>query len=178
MSIILCTTSDVKLQAVREVFPSTKVITYNTSGASLPEQPLNCGYMCCQTRINFVKQNVLEDYKYIIAIENVIDTINLVDPHHYLDVCHVIVEDRSGNQYHGVSKGIKIHKKYIDRARLLTPLNYNRYGLAVTAGTMIAQEHPEIDHADWMASLNGIPRKDQIKQVLKNCLIEIYMYKI
>lgn len=179
MNIIACTTSRVKLGAISELFQPANITTYNTSKAPLPEQPLNYGYFCCQTRINFVKQQPILEYDYIIAIENVIDTIDHLskggDSHHYIDVCHVLIEDAFGKQYHGVSYGIKINKKYIDRARDRTPLNYSyrQHGLAVTAGKMIAEEDPKIAHDDWMERLNGIPRKDQIKSAISDCWKQI-----
>jgi non-canonical (house-cleaning) NTP pyrophosphatase len=174
MNIVACTTSHVKLQAISALFRPANITTYNTTGAPLPEQPLNCGYLCCQTRINFVKQQKLLEYDYIIAIENVIDTINYLskggDSHHYIDECHVMIEDVFGKQYHGISYGIKIHKKYVEQARFRTPLNYNEHGLSVTAGRMIAEENPEIDHANWMVKVYGISRQDQIKSALSECL--------
>lgn len=181
MKIVTTTKSAVKLAAINKVFNPKEIIPFITTDAPLAAQPMNTGLRCCNERIDYVKAtNELGEYDLIISIENGIDTKTHFkkggDHQHFVDICYAVIEDKDGNRYESESFAIPIKMKYVENARKKTSSNYkySDLGLEITAGSMIAEEFPDIDHADWMKDPRffGKSRVEQIESAL-NLLLKL-----
>jgi non-canonical (house-cleaning) NTP pyrophosphatase len=174
MIIITTTKSDVKINAIKQALEPLSIITYSTENAQLPAQPINTGLLCCNRRIDHVK-NMNDDikstgYDYIISIENGIDTIDHYgkggNSNNFVDICYVVIEDKLGNRQEYESIPILIPRKYVEQARKATSPNYqySDLGYEYSAGNMINNEFPHINSANWMADpmFGGFSRIDQI----------------
>jgi non-canonical (house-cleaning) NTP pyrophosphatase len=179
MIIITTTKSTVKLDSIKKCLNPSKIISFSTENADLPNQPINSGLVCCHKRIDYIKSNgdlnsLNADHDFIISIENGIDTINHYskggDYCNFVDICYVVIEDKNGNRQEFESIPIKIPRKYVEKARNMSSANYihTDLGYEQTAGKMISLEYPHIDHANWMKDslFGGVCRTKQIESAI------------
>lgn len=161
--------SDIKLNAVRNIFKSmfgseVIVIPLPTGHNNHPVQPVNTGRKCVINRNDAMKEMLSHSnreykYDYLVSIENEIVFNKNNNNGYVVDLCHVLVEDKNGNVY--INSDIWNIKErtasYIDlnyyvTAVLNTPGDYSQGddGLAVTLGSILSNDYPEIPHNNWM----------------------------
>lgn len=140
MRVLLASTSEIKLRALRRVWPQAQGVP---SSAATPAQPINSGLLCAHRRLDaLIGSNAKADL--YVAIENGIDTIDYLNhgggPEHFVDVCYVVAE-RGGQRYEAASLGVPIEKRIVAQARAETAPNYaqRELGYQVTAGELLAR---------------------------------------
>ena len=163
MKIFLTSKSEIKINAIKEAFPSNYVIDFGSVESDRAEQPVNNGYECSIDRINHYKYK--NDYDYIISIEN---AVRYIDNDNIMDICYVVLLDISQNKiYKAESNGINVPLEFYEQASkypILGPLG----GFAVTIGEYINNRYPDIPKDNWMkdSQFGGIDRKIQIKEAI------------
>jgi len=149
--------------------------TINCMDCKLPEQPIiddnNEGHCFAKERMNYARSlKDFNDYDYVVSIENGIDIgIN------YWDICYVLIYHK-GLLSKGISFSIPIDPKYLSELEKNHKMvDYNRkiYGYDMTAGKLMAKEDSKIDHRNWMKTVAGIDRIDQITSALKDSFKKI-----
>ena len=72
MSILLCSTSPLKLKAIKNNphFKDTIIDTIDCSSLNLPNQPINSTLRCAKARLEYAKNNTTKNYDYYVSIEN------------------------------------------------------------------------------------------------------------
>lgn len=185
-NVLLTSKSNIKIKAVIESFKEifNGMITLrdiNCFECNLPEQPIvdlfNSGFHFAKERMNFVKRKEnFQHYDFVISIENAIDTslYNIIE-----DKCFVLIY-AEGILTHGESFGINFDVKYFEELENnYEMIHYNKkiYGYGTTVGKLISNENPLVDHRNWMKTLYGIDRIDQIKDAIKKAFAKLKKYK-
>jgi len=172
MKVVLASASNIKLRAVRRLWPN--VVGCDVSSATqLPAQPVNSGLRCAHARLDALL--AAHDADLYLALENGIDTIDYAelggDAQHFCDVCYAVAQrGRDGERREAASFGIPISKAIVAAARSATEPNYAQrdLGYAVTAGELLQRAHG-VDAANWMADarFGGVDRAVQILDALE-----------
>lgn len=179
--VILSSVSPIKVETVRSFLKehltdrSLELITISTKDAPIPEQPVNSGLECARLRNEYLKTKIGDQkYDLLISIENDVvfgkrfDECDLIQDH-----CHVIIENNRGGKYTADAYAGGAPIKYFVDAKEATPADYPYLdkGLAVTMGSRVALEYPDIDPQDWMLDTRINPyasrsRTDSIREAL------------
>ena len=172
MRVLVASTSAVKLQAVREIWPEVEGIAI---AHALPAQPINSGLVCAHRRLDALLSQPADLY---LAIENGIDTIDYLkdgDNTHFIDVCYVVAQ-RNGQRYEAASFGIPVEKRIVAQAMAQTAPNYAHrdLGLEVTAGELL-HKRDGVAADNWMADPRhgGIDRTVQIQNALQQLYLRL-----
>ena len=197
LNILLLSTSQIKSEAIIEQFKKIfnkeiKLTTFDCSGCKLPEQPLidgnNDGHYFAKERMNYAsKFKNFDDYDYVVSMESGItinwSKVNLLkvnllkvtfvenETNKYVDICYILIYHQ-GLLSRGMSSIIHIPEKYHSAIELGEIIKYNAkiYGYNKTIGEIIHEDDSQIDPKNWMKTLFGIDRKDQIMEGLGRCL--------
>ena len=146
----------------------------------LPPQPINTGgILSCNDRIKYIINNIdtLENYNYIISIEN---SIKIID-NKIIDCVNIKIKNLLTTNEYSYSGGdieisYKILKEYPKIINVIDDLirNYEetnkKYifdGCSKTFGELINKYYPDIPHDNWMINIYNKNRSDQILSVLK-----------
>lgn len=179
--ICLSSQSSLKVAAVKTAFSNyyntIDIFCYSTANAPIPEQPINTGNKCAKLRNEYMKQQINREYDYLVSIENEIYTgygfSNCVT-----DRCHIVIEDASGVSVansSAISGQVNVEKSYYDKALEQTDPSYEYFadGLAVTIGSMIHAENPEIPANDWFSAYGESSRETIMINILDGMLAKI-----
>jgi adenine phosphoribosyltransferase len=168
MSILLCSTSNLKLKVVQDFFPNYHIETFDCGGCGIPNQPIFCGsggHIYPKKRIHFARE-VLGREKFaafdlIISIENAVN-IQLKN-----DYAYVLIYAVSGVCGIGKSLAANIPEQYVDKlTKLDKTLNFPYSGYKTTIGELICADMPEINPKDWSNCFAKFTRSEQIKGAL------------
>ena len=166
-TILLASTSPLKLAAVRRAFPKHAITTINCDTLGLPPQPINCAEICALLRLRYSKNlKFPQTFDFYISIEN---GINKEDK---TDICHVLIEHKGlfAHQLEGIT--IPVPPADLDCLSIETYSisGYNILGSPITVGEIIQRRDPSVDPKDWMSSPKICPtgksRADQIEASL------------
>lgn len=172
-SILLCSTSPLKLQAVTELatelFPNYTIDTFDCSELNLPSQPINSAEKCAYLRLLFAKKEQDKErnknYDLIIAIESGIYLGSCVKN----EECWVVIDDNSV-----ISSGYHSFTIHGEEEKLLIKHYHNDFSISlganVTFGELLHQKDPSIDPKNWMKTLYDIDRVDMMKTSIKEAL--------
>ncbi len=145
MKILLASMSPIKIQAVREVFPTAQLDCLNCSELHLPEQPINNTRECVLKRLEFIRTR--KGYDLYLAIENGIENNQ--------DIAFVAVN-------HGqLFESFPYEMEYINE--------FLASGVKTTYGKFLNAKDPSIPHDNWVKHY-GYDRKDQIVDALNKML--------
>ncbi len=159
MSIILTSTSSVKVDAVQEIFDTVECVNVDTG---VP-QPLSkeSGIACATRRLEYVKP----ENKIVIAIENFFDKNN----DEWFDQAVIMIQDTNNDIKTMYSKRVYVPTEYViaamDQGTVTNNATLNEMSCTVTVGSIIAHKF-DCDAADWHANFCPYTRKDLIKEVL------------
>lgn len=159
MSVLLCSTSSLKLEAVKTfpMFSSMEIDTINCDVLGLPVQPIDNAFQCACQRLDFATSiKHLKRYDYYISIENGISTSENTDD------CHVVIQHK-GISYRGISS-VKIPEQY---QSLLQQVLTSQ-----TLGDLIHKENPNINPKDWLGN-----RKEKIQESLTSAMNDCNSYR-
>jgi len=182
--VTLCSESEVKTKALKEVivdFPWLKKAELqfkDSQPEKNPVQPVNSGYACSIRRIDHLGKDLQTPDHLIIAIENEIQVKEVDGNKICYDVCNVSIR-RADVVVTTQSYGIPLPVEYYTRACQESEPSYDNKeeGLSLTAGSLIAKDHPEIPANNWMADprFGSKDRSHQIKDALVASLQKIYI---
>jgi len=173
-SILLATTSELKLEVVRKLFPSENfnITTINCDDCGLPPQPFNSSEKCAKVRLDYVKRKTYpQDFDYVIAIENGIDRFINNSHCEYVDICHVLIEFKgllvhsTGNTDFDIPRE-KIRELYRKQPHDIPELNIKGY--SCTIGDIYHESDPNIDPKNWVVSVYNKDRRVQIEDSLES----------
>lgn len=183
-TIILTSQNLLKVNVVKDVlkfFPHLleyNIVSYSTSNAQIPPQPINTGIECAKMRIQYVLENYkCEKYDFIISIENSININNIEKDNLIEDVCNIVIQNNNGEQYIEISDPILIDSKYYYQSLENTSKDYKlkEFGLEYTIGSMISKEYNDIISSNWSIDkrFGGLSREIQISDTLQKCLTKM-----
>lgn len=167
MNILLASTSPIKVEAIKRVFPDATITTIDCAGCELPEQPLNCGDFCARARLQYAKTQA--ESEYIISIENSVDGAPGMG---HADRCHVVFERKGLFGYSAGCVAYPIDPRIMARAIIETidstdphapPAGTKRIrGLKPTIGELYHTLDASINHKNWVKTVYKSDRTDQI----------------
>lgn len=173
-SILLTTTSQLKLRAVKNIFPSDKfeITTIKCDECGFPSHPYKSGGRCAKARLDYAAFKTFPQiFDYIISIENGIEKIHSCDGDiKYIDVCHVIIK------YKGlISHSVGSIEFVIPQDKMFLLKQSKKYyipelkikGYSRTIGGLLRDDYPNIDPRNWVLSVYGQDRYHQIEDSLK-----------
>lgn len=182
--ITLCSESEVKVQALKDVigdFPwldKVQLSFKDSQPEKNPVQPVNSGFVCSVRRIDHLGADLQTPDHLFIAIENEIQVKEVQGKNEISDICNVTIR-RGDITVTTQSYGIPLPEEYYVRAVKESDPAYANMddGLSLTAGSLIAKDHPEIKANNWMADpkFGGKDRSAQIKDALVASLQKIYI---
>lgn len=190
-SILLATTSTIKLQAVTKIFPPTEytIVSVNCGSCNLPPQPVNCSERCAMARIDYAKTTMSpQKFDYYIAIENGIEfpmkDSSILDDESRMqyrrdqiehppsevilrDVCSIVIEHNGSQVSSKKGFDFRVPREYYKR--LSGYIIYDHYiqGFSTTIGELMHKDDPSIDDKNWVKSYHGVCRSSQIESKLK-----------
>lgn len=181
MSILLTSTSLIKLQAVEKFFAEIELIDFeilqvNCDKLMMPCQPVDCGLECAQKRIDYSKTiHSNTNYDLIIAIENDIvldDNCQGI----YSDYANVMIEC---NQIIGTgrSDGILCPTNILPE-HIISKNNLKKYspkiqGFDITIGDMLHNIDNKVNPKDWMSDYASVPRCEQILTAIRRAWLNL-----
>lgn len=146
----LVSTSQLKIKAVQLMFPNHTIIPQNCDHLNLPVQPINNVEYCVNARLDCI---IDESNSPCIAIENGI----VQDGDNWSEVCYI------GYEYLGIRKIVVSPLTFpVDGIMLSRAMKMN-----TTVGNMYKADNPDVDDKDWVLSVHGVSRLDQIIAGLK-----------
>lgn len=155
-AIILTSQSKIKLDAVKKFFnlEYSELLTYSTSKADLPNQPVNSALECSKMRIQYIKDNydLPKEYRFIVSIENGLKVSKGMDNKEVVeDICYVTIEDRFGNQHYGWSESVIVPTEFYGQAKEKSQSidTNHELGIYVTVGELIGKKH-KVPADNWM----------------------------
>jgi adenine phosphoribosyltransferase len=178
--VLLTSTSSIKQEAIKQFFTKEfnakiDITTFVCKIPNFPEQPYlvesqsDSGYAFPKERMNKAKEQYdFDDFDYVVSIENCI--VHLDKQNTLFDKCYALIYDR-GLLARGESYSIKIFSDVTDLLLQQTLKHYNKkiQGFDKTAGEIIHESDPSVDPKNWVSSVHGIDRKDQICFALHIC---------
>ena len=169
MNILLASTSPIKVNAIKRVFPDATITTVDCADCKLPEQPLDCGDFCARARLVYAKANTQTESEYIISIENSIDTAPGMGQ---ADRCHVLIEHKGLFGYSAGCVAYPVDPRIMAKALLETIDPANPFapaagtrrirGLTPTIGQLYHNLDSSIDPKNWVKTIHKSDRVDQI----------------
>lgn len=171
-SLLLCSSSPIKLEAVKAIFPNCNVTCMNAE-INIPPQPFDSGKECAHARLKYCKAKAYPmTYDYYVAIENELHKRYALDQ--FVDIAQVVIEHKSILVNSDGDIGVDVPKIYFDKLHKHRNLcGYLFDGFDKTLGEIIQEENPSVDPKNWMLTLNNVNRVDQIKSSLSKALIEL-----
>lgn len=165
MNILLCSESPIKLKAVQNIFPDSRVDTYDCSSLNLPNQPINSSWKCALRRLKYAMENT-NNYDLYIAIESGLVTTDW----NCREECYVIIDDGSirGNDAtscHIRTKDIKLVQKIILDAD-------HELGHSITFGEMLYDQKLCDDPKNWMKTCLLYDRQEMIESALSHAMAD------
>jgi len=199
-TILLTSKSSLKLGVVSDIFPPNKytitcvdcdagnvilpdgTILLGPKKYDLPSQPVNCSDACATARLKYAKSiKSLPAFDYYISIENGIYTDDIIQmpigpklrpPY---EVCDVIIEHENKTVQ---SRGDIIFSINPDHWNILRKTEllwkpHHTMGYHKTIGDIANSLDPTIDPKNWVKSIYGICRSEQIKSSLSSALDQL-----
>lgn len=179
-SVLLASTSTLKLEVVQKVFPDEEYIitTVNCDSCGLPSQPYNSAARCAKVRLNYAKKVTFPKvFDYYIAIENGIDRFVSERDVDYEDICHVLVEHK-GLLVHSIGTieydiprdkmGLLFKEEKVTISEL-SILGYSR-----TIGDIFHDEDSSIDSKNWVMSVYKCDRRKQVEDSLREAMNKLH----
>lgn len=160
--LILTSTSEVKVAAVKEVFPAFEIIAIKTPTEI--EQPFGHeqALYCARRRVNYVDNMLLSRPLTGLPIMSIESGLVKTKHETYSDFVTVFVESTKG-EGHYQSAFLPIPPEYTEYVEEAEAIGF----LTITFGEVLNGYFPSIPKDNWQGHLCGVSRKDQIKQVLK-----------
>jgi len=179
-SVLLASTSTLKLEVVQKVFPDEEYIitTVNCDSCGLPSQPYNSAARCAKVRLNYAKKVTFPKvFDYYIAIENGIDRFVSERDVDYEDICHVLVEHK-GLLVHSIGTieydiprdkmGLLFKEEKVTISEL-SILGYSR-----SIGDIFHDEDSSIDSKNWVMSVYKCDRRKQVEDSLREAMNKLH----
>lgn len=173
LDIIVTSTKEVKVSAVREAFQDVfgmATVTGEPGKSNIAPQPVGyaAGLKGAQERIDSLRRTgVIHEKQPAVSVENFIAELL---PDRWFDIGCLIVED----PIHGIhletfTQATPVPLEYIQQAQNLTPQDYNlRWsGLLVTVGEVIEKNLSHVSQTDWHQAFTGMSRQQIIFSAAK-----------
>ena len=193
IKIALASDSNIKTQAVSDVFNTSEIDGYGTLPYPCPPQPVISylgGAMSkdddksydpnyAEKRVDHLVHHLhdckmYDKYDFIIGIENVIrryinnDNVQ-IDEDYAQIVIHDVMTDLRTRIY---SQPVIVPKEWLDKTKDLDNHEYMG-GWSVTVGEVIHQSNQHIPANNWMYPLCAVDRKDNIIEALRESLYSL-----
>ncbi|KAK7116149.1 protein PRRC1-A-like isoform X2 [Littorina saxatilis] len=168
IDIVVTSTKDSKLLAIREAFQQTfgrATVTGKEGQATTAAQPVGftAGLKGAEDRINALQRSgEVPEGIPVVSIEGFI--VEMFPDKWYEMSCLILRDPVHGINLETCSQPTFIPSEYIMAAQDQTPADYplRWAGLAVTIGQVIEKAQPHIGRADWQKVLSGVSRRDSL----------------
>ncbi|XP_053153512.1 protein PRRC1 isoform X2 [Hemicordylus capensis] len=173
LDIVVTSTKDVKVAAIREAFQEVfgmATVTGEAGQSNIAPQPVGyaAGLKGAQERIDSLRRTgVIHEKQPAVSVENFIAELL---PDKWFDIGCLIVED----PIHGIhletfTQATPLPLEYVQQAQSLTPQDYNlRWsGLLVTVGEVIEKNLLHVNRTDWHVVFTGMSRRQMIYSAAK-----------
>lgn len=173
-SVLLASQSKIKLAVVAKVFPPDQycVTCVDCDSCGLPAQPYNSAVRCAKVRMNYAKQMKFPQiFDYYIAIENGILGVN-----HPQEVCEVLIEHKGLLSQSSGNVMLKVPSKYfymLSTAEFINLPHYKIFGYSKTIGDFAHAADPSINSKNWIKSVHGVCRTEQIESSLRDAMRDV-----
>uniref|UniRef100_A0A8D2LBH0 Proline rich coiled-coil 1 n=1 Tax=Varanus komodoensis TaxID=61221 RepID=A0A8D2LBH0_VARKO len=173
LDIIVTSTKDVKVAAVREAFQEVfgmATVTGEAGQANIAPQPVGyaAGLKGAQERIDGLRRTgLIHEKQPAVSVENFIAELL---PDKWFDIGCLIVEDPiHGIHLEAFTQATPVPLEYVHQAQSLTPPDYNlRWsGLLVTVGEVIEKNLLHVNRTDWHVAFTGMSRRQMIYSTAK-----------
>jgi adenine phosphoribosyltransferase len=169
---LLMSTSGIKRDAMREIFPKAKIIqlpvpSNSDAAAYNAEQPVgDAGLISAKLRVQSGLP-LARDFDYVVAIEN---SIRREGGTRVVDVCSVVIYDMAKKTYLAhTGSPVAFDVSYWDRASKYP--HESGSGFSKTVGELMVADGVATNAKDWFSAVGGgMGRVEQIKQVMWSTL--------